>query len=181
MTKVILTQEILKELLHYDPDTGVFTWLYRDKKWFKKDRICNSWNSRFLGKTAGSLHPCNYLFISIIDRVYRAHRLAFLYMTGSMPPEEMDHINGIRYDNRWENIRPVNRLVNSKNTKIGCNNTSGVTGVSWSKKRRKWEANIQGNGKNVHLGMFVDIQEAALARKKAEAKYGYHENHGRPN
>ncbi len=100
-------------------------------------------------------------------------------MTGAMPEEHIDHINGIRDDNRWENLRPVNRATNQKNMKLFANNTSGVPGVRKSPNGLKWVSRIFTEGKEVHLGTFKNKEDAVAARKKAEIDYGVHANHGR--
>jgi len=93
-------------------------------------------------------------------------------------PKEIDHINSDGLDNRLINLRNVDHLENGKNQKMKSNNISGVTGVSWNKKRSKWHANIGIKKRKIHIGYFFDKFEAVCARKAAEIKYGFHENHG---
>ena len=175
----MLTQELLKELIHYDPETGEFTWLERDRRHFKTDRSRNIWNTTFHGNVAGGDDGSGYLRIGVLCKSYRAHRLAFLYMTGEFPPEHTDHINGIRDDNRWINLRAATSAENCRNARISSNNNSGVHGVSWHKRCSFWVVGIQLNGKSKHIGYFKDKFEAICARKSAEREYGYHINHGR--
>jgi len=104
-----------------------------------------------------------------------AHRLAWFYMEGEWPT---GHINHIRDDNRWVNLREVSNQENHKNQSISINNKSGVIGVCWNKKARKWHAQIKVNYKAISLGCFSDIHNAIKARKDAEIKYGFHKNHG---
>jgi len=120
-----------------------------------------------------------YRSIGIFNRVYLAHRLAFLYMIGEFPRFQTDHINGIRNDNRWNNLRQVTNQENGKNQKTRDGSVSGKPGVNWFDRDRKWRARIQAGEKEVHLGYFDDIDAAIIARGKAEIKYGYHKNHGR--
>lgn len=182
--KDLLTQELVKEFLHYDPDTGVFTWRERSRKWFKgeKQHCCDSWNTRHAGKVAGNKYtkPHNkksYLQVSVFDCWYSCHQLAFLYMNGSIP-ECIDHINGDGTDNRWCNLREVTHAENSRNLKLSSRNTTGVVGVSWSKSRNKWVASINVKGKTKFLGRFNELSDAVNARKEAEKLYNYHPNHG---
>lgn len=155
-------------MLHYDPDTGIFTWLIAP---------CHSVKASDI---AGSLSNAGYIVICVNRRTFPAHRLAFLYMTGEMPAKDTDHVNGVRSDNRWCNIRAVSRLENARNQKKYNTNTSGVVGVSWHKATQKWTAWINNNNKKQYsIGYFADWFDAVAARKSAEARLGYHSNHGR--
>lgn len=122
-----LTQERLKELLDYNPSTGDFRWRVDKARAAKKGQITNS------------LHKHGYLRISVDCVRYPSHRLAFLYMTGEWPSNTVDHINGIRNDNRWENLRDVSRQVNATN-KASVGKTSIFPGVCWDKRARRWRA-----------------------------------------
>ena len=163
----MITQERLKQCLSYNPETGDFVWLI-DK------------GSR--GK-AGAVTGCpnghGYLEIIIDWQRYKAHRLAFLYMTGSMPEHDTDHINGIRADNRWSNLRRVTRAVNLRNKSIQSNNKSVFNGVYWSESSGKWCAQLTINRKRISLGSYSDKAKAIAARLKGNKAYGFHENHGR--
>jgi len=161
-----LTQAHLKSILHYNPSTGVFTWK------------CSIGRVTF-GKVAGRLHHDGYIVIGIDGKGYSAHRLAFLYMNGRMPSHHVDHINGTRNDNRWENLRAVAVGENHRNAKRQVRNKSGVTGVSWQKNMSKWQAYICLSKKQIHLGFFLEKDSAIEARKSAEIRYGFHPNHGR--
>jgi len=182
--KELLTQETLKELLHYDPDTGVLTWCTRDRKWFngQKQHCCDSWNTRLAGKVAGNIFkkPHNgksYLQVSVFDKWHFCHRLVWLYVHG-VEPTNVDHINGDGTDNRLCNLREVTFSENSRNTKRNSRNTSGVTGVSWSESRQKWCVSICVKGKTISLGRFKEFDDAVTARKEAEKLYDFHPNHG---
>jgi hypothetical protein len=155
--KIPLTQARLKELLHYDPETGIFTWRVRLS------------NRTPAGAIAGSDSGRGYLRLTIDKRDYRAHRLAFLYMTGDFPPEDVDHINGVRDDNRWVNLRPATRSENLHN-QAGPrrDNTSGFLGVCWHKQRQKWWAQITLNGRQHTLGFFDDPAVAHATYLKAK-------------
>lgn len=182
MSSDILTQEILKEIIHYDPDTGVFTWRRRAKKWFKDDGKWKGWNTKFAGKEAGSVRKtCDgkgYVLISIFHIRYQAHRLAYLYMTGEFPQNQTDHIDGCGTNNIWVNLRDVTNSENSKNMRLRSDSPSGFTGVRWYKYYKKWNARISVNNKQIHLGYFSLLEDAIKARKEANIKYGFHPNHG---
>lgn len=165
MTAPILTQHYLKSRLHYDPDTGAFTWR-------------TSGPHRRAGNIAGSLDGRGYVQIYIDNAPYKAHRLAFLYMTGAMPTHCTDHINHVRYDNCWSNLREVTDHENRKNVPLRTTNKSGYHGVYWDKRRCKWRVKIGVNGKQLWGGTFASKQEAIARRKELEAEHGYHNNHG---
>lgn len=173
-----LTPEIAREFMVYDPSTGVFTWCPRDRKWFKSDRDWKAWNVRYSGRQAGSVKPSGYIDVAILDKTYRAHRLAWLLMTGSWPDNEIDHINHDNSDNRFANLRDVPHADNMRNMTVRADSTSGATGVHWSKKYGKWQAYIKVNRRVRHLGSFSEKLDAVAARKAAEREHLYHENHG---
>lgn len=181
-----LSKDEIHELVFYDSERGVFWHRERNIKWFHNTEtrsagsICNNWNSRNAGKKISSFHSAGYLHGSILGERVLLHRLAWFYMTGEWPIEDIDHINGDRTDNRWCNLRCVSRHENSKNQKKRYTNTSGQTGVNFDKLNGKWLARIYNlEKKQINLGRFDTFEEAVAARKAAEIKYGYHENHGR--
>lgn len=165
---VTLTQARLKELIQYNPDTGEF---YRKFKDPKRNKIINSITAYNYGK--------KYYRFMLDTRLYLAHRLAFLYMTGSFPRHDVDHINGNGLDNRWTNIRAVTRLENSQNRKLNSNTTSGFCGVSWNKSKSKWMVQISSNGTKHYLGYYQTLLDAVAARINASIKYNFHPNHGK--
>ncbi len=157
------TLKRLHEQLEYNTDTGQFIW-----KVFK-----NSFARKvFVGAIAGS-NKDGYVQIICDQRQYRAHRLAWLFMTGSFPKSgyEIDHINGIRNDNRWVNLRLVTRSQNNMNAKPSIMNKSGHKGVHFYKLVNKWHARIQVKGKIILLGNFDLLKDAISARKQAEETY----------
>jgi len=153
-----LTQEILKDRLVYNPETGIFTRNKTMQGGFKK------------GDAAGAKGN-GYIQISISGKVYRAHRLAFLYMTGSWPNPCTDHINGIRDDNRWRNLREATKSQNNRNKGMQSNNKSGHIGVSWRKNTKKWTARIRVEDKYLSLGSYVNKEDAAEAYRNASLKH----------
>jgi hypothetical protein len=163
----ILKQIRLKELLHYNQTTGAFI------------RLVARGNGT-VGTVAGAQNRRGYIRILIDGHMYRAHRLAFLYMDGEFPDAEVDHINQNRSDNSWANLRSVTRQENGKNQKLHANNTSGTMGVYWRKDSEKWVAEIHVDGDRFHLGTFSLKTKAIDARKAAQNKHGFHRNHGAP-
>lgn len=155
----MISQHRLKELLHYDPETGRFAWRVN------RARLAKA------GQRAGTPHyKEGYIRLHLMGRMYQAHSLAVLYVTGEWP-EEVDHINGVRDDNRWVNLRIVTRPQNGLNRKIYNTNTSGHKGVNWHVKLGKWRARIQVRGRRIALGCFATKEEASAAYKAAEAEY----------
>ncbi len=153
----VLTQARLKELLHYNPDTGVFTWL-QSRSVVKK------------GDVAGSTYGPGYQGIGIDGTVYLSHRLAFLYMTNVVPEHEVDHKNNRKTDNRWENLRQATRTQNLRNVGVRACSKSGIKGVRFIKKQGKWSARIRHNKKQIWLGVFDTCEQAANAYKNAAEK-----------
>lgn len=174
-----LTQSLLKELLHYDPETGVFTWERRGHSTFATIGAAKSWNIKYPGTAAGSINSDGYIGIGIKWKIYKAHRLVWLYVHGQWPEDQIDHINHDRADNRLLNLREVTPQENSQNRKPDSLNTSGIVGVCFHKAAKKWYSQININKRCTYLGVFDDFDDAVKARKEAEVKYGYHENHGK--
>jgi hypothetical protein len=154
----MLTQDRLKSQINYDPSTGVFTWIAK-RKGVKTGSEC--------GRISKGHH---YREISIDNTLYRAHRLAFLYMDGILPTQDIDHVNRIKHDNSWNNLRLCNKSQNSANTGLKISNTSGYKGVVWDKNRNKWRVQIRIKGKKTNLGRFDDLNEAILISEKALKK-----------
>ena len=158
MATQILPQERLKQLLSYDPVTGNFTW-----------RIAHG--RAKVGVIAGSHHSNGYVVISIDSKLYRAHRLVWLYMYGAMPVKEIDHINRVKHDNRLSNLRDADRFINTQNTGLQRNNVSGTRGVGWNTAQQKWRARISIAGKTKLLGRFDTFSEACSAYSDAAKTY----------
>lgn len=156
----MINLDILREELSYDPATGKICW--RVKK--------NSFGGQVHpGTVAGTVGDQGYIKINTQGRVLRAHHLACLLMTGTMPVGDMDHINGDRADNRWSNLRRVTRRQNQMNQGIRTDNKSGCKGVSRRADTGKWHARITVEGKIILLGNYDDIEDAVKARRAAEA------------
>lgn len=157
-----LTAERVRELFHYDPETGVFT-----------RRISRQGQHGRVGEIAGYLKPCGYVNIWI-GANYMAHRLAWLYVYGEWPNGQIDHINRVRNDNRIGNLRVVTHAQNMENRKVQRNNTSGYTGVYPDRCGRRWTARISSKGKWLYLGSFRSAEEASAAYRKAAAELHTH-------
>ena len=153
-----LTCSRLQELLSYDPETGEFRW-----------KVTTS-SSAKVGALAGYLNGKGYWEVGIDRRVYFAHHLAWLYTTGKWPDGEIDHINGVRADNRICNLRVVNRSQNMQNSTCSWGR-SIHRGVCWHKGRKKWRAEIRINGGYKHLGYFHTEELAAAAYQEAQRKF----------
>lgn len=167
----MLTQAHLVKFLHYDPDTGIFT------------RRTSSRGAK-AGVTgyAGTFGRDKiYVRVTFAGKIYYAHRLAWLYMTGQFPPLEVDHADGDGTNNRWDNIKTcVDHQTNCMNRSLSSRNKSGVIGVDWNSSRKRWRARITVNGKEITLGRFVDKEDAEKAVKAAQMAAGFHPNHGQP-
>lgn len=141
----LITQEMLKNILHYNPDTGIFIWIKR----------INRYSTIKLGQIAGYINLKGWRMIKIGVRYeYYAHRLAFLYMTGKWPENQIDHIDNNKSNNRWLNLRAANNSQNHRNVPKRKTNKSGYKGVYYAKDRGKWRALICINGKKINLGQF---------------------------
>lgn len=152
-----ITAEMARELFSYDPETGILRW--------KVSRP-----GRKAGAEAGT-HTYGYIQVEVNYRFYRAHRIIWLMQTGEWPAHQIDHINGIRDDNRWSNLREATPMQNSRNRRPSKRNKSGIVGVSWNRQRRGWDACIGHRNRTVNLGCFPEKKDAVAARCEAEKHY----------
>ena len=159
MTNKLLTYDRLREVLNYNPDTGLFTW------------IAKASSHITIGDTAGRITSGGYININIDRLPYAAHRLAWLYTHKVWPTNSLDHINRIRNDNRLANLREATKAELAQNRKLTPSNTSGVKGVHWMAGRRRWKASITLNGKLIHLGYTRLFEDAVALREEAEIKH----------
>jgi hypothetical protein len=183
MDRANITPEIVRALLDYDPATGALSWLPRTPDVFCDDDMmtadvrCAGWNNRYAGKPALMGKTRNgYLGGRIFDINVLAHRIAFAHCNGFFP-EEVDHLNGDRTDNRAANLRAATKLENRRNQKRRDNPLP--TGIYWNRNRRRFVAQIGVNYGTKYLGSFSDLDAAVAARRQAERHYGFHPNHGR--
>jgi hypothetical protein len=155
----LISHKKLCDILKYDPVIGRFIW--------KVDRgpvKCE-------GKIAGSYTDKGYRVIVIDKKIYKEHRLAWFYHHKKWPENQLDHINRIKDDNRIENLRECVNSENCQNRNMQSNNTSGYTGVNWSKQCKKWRAEICVNNKNKYLGLFENFDDAIIAYDNAKKLY----------
>jgi hypothetical protein len=151
MAAADLTAARLREVLHYGPETGVFTW-----------RVTLSRRAK-AGKAAGSTDKVTgYVRIRIDKRIHQAHRLAWLYMTGDWPAFDIDHKDTVRGNNAWTNLRDVPHAINGQNQRRAHarNRSSGLLGACWDASRERWVAHITLNYKLRFLGYYATAQEA---------------------
>jgi len=155
----MIDQETVKRLFYYDADSGSLFW-----------RKGNGGNVKpWQQVKANNGH--GYYTAKVHGRSYLAHRLAWLYVHGSMPEGDIDHKNRIRNDNRLCNLRSVSRTDNCQNISLPSHNKSGHIGVSWHKSNNAWNVYVKVNKKNYWLGYYKDLDEAIAARKAGEQKY----------
>lgn len=174
-----LSQSLIRELLDYDPETGLLTWRTRPRSMFATELAARAWIPRFTGKIAGVRSGSGYLILGIFGRRYMAHRICWVHAVGEIGLLQIDHINGTRDDNRLCNLRAVTAVENCRNKKTMSNNKSGVNGVCWMGGRKRWVAQIGSNGTQRVVGSFHTFEEAVAARMAAEKAIGFHPNHGR--
>ncbi len=157
--KKLPTVKRLKEVLMYDPKTGKFHWKIRPAYCIQ------------IGYEAGGVDDQGYIRIRIDGIKYKAHQLAWLYMTGEWPETEIDHKNRKRHVNKWKNLRLSYETLNQRNRSLSKNNTSGHNGISWDARIQKWIAYIYFNKKLINLGSYKIKEDAVTARKEGESYY----------
>lgn len=165
----MLTQARLKELLRYDPETGVFTW-----------RVQNSPRAQ-IGAPAGCVKKgdCDYRVVRVDCQLYRANRLAWFYMTGTWPELQVDHEDRNPLNDAWRNLRLATNKQNGENASLRKDNTSGHPGVKWRTDTLKWSACIKHHRKTIHLGCFAEKDAAIAARISAEQRLFTHSRYSR--
>lgn len=158
-----ISQKYIKTILHYNPTTGIFTWIGSKRR---------GWNGKVAGsiRTVPNSQNCYIKIGKLFGRDIFAHQLAFLYMIGKIP-EKIDHIDHDGLNNCWNNLREATQQQNQANRQIGKNNTSEYKGVHWFKERKCWRARIGCNGKRISLGLFSNKEDAARAYNVAAMKF----------
>lgn len=154
-----ITHQRLLTVLSYNKESGDFTWNIAPASAAKK------------GQKAGSRLAKDYWQIGVDGRDYPAHRLAWFYVHGVWPSNEIDHINRKKNDNRFCNLREATRSQNHQNRDLYSNNTSGFSGVGWHERDQKWRVKLKVNGRVKHVGAFEDKELAALVSIEARVKY----------
>lgn len=182
-----LTQEELfrraAAAVAYDPESGALTWLPKPGN----SHGAKVWNPRLAGKEAGTITAKGYRKLQFEfagDRkVYRvmAHRLAWFIVHGALPIGDVDHINRDRLDNRIENLRDVPASLNQRNAKLRRDNTSGISGVTWSARDKRWRAAVWVDGQMAYLGKYIDKEAANTVVQDFRRKNGFTEHHGKRN
>jgi len=153
-----ISVESLRDVLHYNPETGIFTWKQTGK-------------GKRAGGIAGNTRPDGYRRINVGGKLYYAHRLAYLYMTGEWPKDLIDHANMDPSDNRWCNIRACDQRQNRGNRRIDPRSRSGIKGIHYRADCDKWWAYICPNGRLKSLGMYKTLEEAMAARATAAKEF----------
>lgn len=185
MNKTLPSPELLRKLLRYDPKTGKLFWRERVPNMFEggkgtPEHSCAKWNARFSGTEAfTSIDSKGYLMGCVNCFKAKSHRVIWAMHYDQWPINQIDHINGVRYDNRIENLRLVTNRQNARNQRKNTRNTSGFVGVYYCKASQKWKGQINDNNGKRHLGYFRIKSDAIAAVKNARSNLGYHENHGR--
>lgn len=156
-----ITAEEARQLLDYNQDTGAFRWRHRSLGTFSNRRLGKVWNTRYAGQTITHKRANGYIFIIINNREYLAHRIAWLVSTGKLPVNQIDHVNGVRDDNRLMNLREATQSENNQNRSsvLGCQYLHG-----------KWRGRIKINRKTICLGSFDTKEDAHSAYCAAKAR-----------
>jgi hypothetical protein len=157
----MITKERLRELLHYNPRTGIFKWRFSSRLSKLRKR----------GAIAGKVGNDKYRRIWIDKQTYQANRLAWLYVYGQWPVKLLDHINNDRDDNRITNLREATDKESAQNRKVRSDNKTGFKGVHWHKERKVYIARITVKGRQIFLGRFDDPEQAHFAYCRAAFKY----------
>ncbi len=171
-----LSQEIIKELIYYNPKTGLAYWRNRPLKYFQHCQYPRaqqkSWNTRHSDKCICCRDKKGYLQTTIFNKYYLLHRLIWLYMEGYFPENDIDHKDRNPPNNKWDNLRHTSRSCNIKNQRKRISNTSGITGVYWHKEEF-WYSRIYAQNRRINLGSYKNFDDAVKARYRAEIKYEF--------
>jgi hypothetical protein len=165
--------EYLHQCFSYDPDAGTLTWRWRPREHFPTDREYMRWNSAWRSRRAGATSGGGHIMVKINKRLYGAHRIIWKMITGEDPPDQLDHINRNRIDNRFENLRLATHSQNVSNKSRYRNNTSGAKGVRIQNLSypHPYQARIRVNGNLIHIGSFSTIEDARDAYAAAAKHY----------
>jgi hypothetical protein len=179
----MLSISTLRRLLRYEPETGKLYWRARSPSDFSDgghsaEHNAAKWNAKFAGGEAAHLSK-GYLVLTILGEHIAAHRAVWAMWHGSWPNGELDHEDHDRSRNRIGNLRDVTPGENMKNLSLRQSSKSGLQGVHWHARSRRWVAKIHVDGRTKHLGNFVCPAAASARRAIAEREYGFHPNHGR--
>lgn len=179
MTRTLIDINDLRKLLRADPATGKLFWLERPRCFFNDDMTCTRWNTRHAGQEAfTSVNNHGYIQGGILNQKYSGHHVIWALCHGRWPRHQIDHINGVRTDNRIKNLRDVPQSQNVKNSRLSSNNTSGICGVRWDGARSKWFAYGRADGPIKNLGRYSCLGLAIKARMKFQKENGFSPRHG---
>lgn len=170
-----ITAELVRQLLDYDPETGLLTWRVRPASMFNcniysAEQVAAIWNKKYAGTVAGRTSTLGYIGVGIFYKRYAAHHLAWLHTYGVWPSDKLDHINGDTEDNRIANLREATQAQNCQNQRPRKNCSSKYIGVNWDKRQARWKARIGVGKKSYHLGLFHSEEEAYAAYLEAKAR-----------
>lgn len=173
--KPLPCKNYLQERLDYNPVSGLLFWKLKQIKEGDRPSRVATWNTRYAGTEAFKKLDAQGYMQGVIDNVgYQAHRIIYKWMTGE-EPQEIDHDNRIRTDNRWLNLKASTHTKNNQNQSLRSNNKSGITGVTWDSFANKWGVKIG----NKRIGRYTRLEDAIAAREMALKSHGYHPNHGK--
>lgn len=173
--KPLPTPEELRQLLTYDPETGVLTWIKRPVTMFREgntssDAVCRAWNKNYAGKPAFIANSHGYRTGSVFGQRLLAHRVAWAMFHGRWPVAHLDHINGDPSDNRIANLREATNAENMQNLTVHPRNTTGYPGVTFCKTTGRFKAQIRNNMRREYLGLFETAEEAGAAYVEAKRR-----------
>lgn len=179
-----VTADELPQYLSVDATTGDLSWNVRPQSMFcnksrNASKICKTWNARFANKPAGYRGADGYERVSIKGFSYKSHRVVFAICNGRWPSGDIDHINGVKSDNRLENLREVTHAENCRNQKLKSTSSTGIPGTSLDRRTGKYIVSITYSGARRHIGQYSNVHDAKIARSAAERALNFHENHGR--
>lgn len=176
----IVTHADFEEVIRYAPSTGEFFWKTRPEKFFSSDKACEVWNAQWAGQAVGAYDVKGYRVTTFQGKLIRLHRLAYFLIHGEWPEVSIDHINGVKDDNRWVNLRHASRSENQRNQKRPTTNTSGHKGVIFDKTKSTWYFQMrQNDGSRFTKSGFKTKEDAAEAcRAMREKLHGQFANHG---
>lgn len=164
--KTLPSQDYLRQCFNYEPDTGLLVWRTRPIDHYQSAKVWKIITKRCAGLTAGYRNKAGYIAVNLDGSMYLAHRIIVKLVEGE-DCEEVDHVDGIRHNNLWGNLRPTSTKNNRRNTRISSRNRSGFKGVHFYKSRNKYTAEIRVEQRTLHLGYFSNAEEAHAAYCKA--------------
>ncbi len=174
------THSEVDAFLRYEPSTGKLFWKYRDASYFPSEKAAFVWNAQWAEKEAGGLDAMGYITIGIFHKGIRAHRLIYFMVHGEWPPNHIDHINGVKSDNRWANLRPASSKGNQRNQKRPITNTSGIKGVIYDTRKGTWYFQMRRDdgSRYTKTGFLTKEAAAEECRRVREMLHGEFANHG---